>query len=752
MKSDHRLVAARIAVLYAAIGGLWVVFSDTVLFSFSRDPAVLTSIAVAKGWVYVAATAALLYWLIERDLATIARSEGQLRERNEALAAANAGLTAAKEELRRQYDVLAGNQERIRRQNECLLTLRETAFSLMHERDVDALLRLIVEKAAALGESSHAYLYTLTDDGEAMELKVVIGTAIREIGFRQRRGEGVVGRVWNAGKPLVIHDYDKWDDRVDDKSFDVIRTSTGFPLIVGGEVAGVFGVNYFDRREMDEHTQELLASFAEMASITLANARLTRSLQVELTESALMKADLELQRARTQAILDAMPDHILRFSPDGVLLASKQGSSIRTTVPFGYYVGSHLREFTPPELVETVSASMTEAIRTRSTQQCEYEVNDADGRTLYRELRMVATADDEVVVIIRDITERREMERELKIMALTDQATGLYNRAFFDAELRRMNDERFLPVGVIVCDVDGLKFINDTLGHDVGDRLIAKAAELFAACFGAGDVVARIGGGEFGVIMPNSGPEAVREACDCIQQAAASYRESARMPLSLSVGRSVRTDAGETLNDTFKAADRNMYREKLHSKQSGHSAIVATLAQALEERDFVTDGHADRLQELMERLATAVGLPDSELPDLRLLGRFHDIGKVGIPDHILFKPGRLTPEEFAVMKRHCEIGYRIALASPELAPIADWILKHQEWWNGEGYPLGLAGEDIPLPCRILGIVDAYDAMMNDRPYRKAISQEEAVAELVRCAGRQFDAALVEVFVGIIKSA
>jgi hypothetical protein len=134
--------------------------------------------------------------------------------------------------------VLAGNQERIRRQNECLLTLRETAFSLMHERDVDALLRLIVEKAAALGESSHAYLYTLTDDGEAMELKVVIGTAIREIGFRQRRGEGVVGRVWNAGKPLVIHDYDKWDDRVDDKSFDVIRTSTGFPLIVGGEVPG----------------------------------------------------------------------------------------------------------------------------------------------------------------------------------------------------------------------------------------------------------------------------------------------------------------------------------------------------------------------------------------------------------------------------------------------------------------------------------------------------------------------------------
>jgi diguanylate cyclase (GGDEF)-like protein len=750
MRSNHRLVAARIAVLYAAVGGLWIVFSDTVLFSFAQDPAAITALQVAKGWIYVAATAALLYWLIERDLATIARSEEQLRERNEALAAANEELIAAEEELREQYGVLAGNQDKIRRQNECLLMLRETAFALMHERDVDALLRLIVEKTAALGESSHAYLYALTDDGEAMELKVMTGTAIQEIGFRQRRGEGVVGRVWNTGLPLIIHDYNKWDGRMSAKGFEIIRTSAGFPLIAGGEVAGVFGVNYFDHHALDDSAQELLASFAEMASIALGNVRLNRSLRAELTERALVEASLELQQARIRAVLNAMPDHILRFSPDGVLLESKQGSSIRTTVPFGDYVGRHLREFTPPELVETVSACMAEAIMVRSTQQCEYEIDDADGRTLYREMRMVATADDEVIAIIRDITERREMERELKHMALTDQATGLYNRAFFEAELRRMNDGRFLPVGVIVCDVDGLKFINDTLGHDAGDRLIVKAAEMVAACFGAGDVVARIGGGEFGVILPNCGPEVVREACDRIRQAVASYRDSARMPLAVSVGRSVRTGTGETLSETFKAADRNMYREKLHSKQSGHSAIVSTLAQALEARDFVTDGHADRLQELMERLAVAVGLPASELPDLRLLGRFHDIGKVGIPDHILFKPGRLSAEEFEVMKRHCEIGYRIALASPELAPIADWILKHQEWWNGAGYPLGLAGEDIPLPCRILGIVDAYDAMTNDRPYRKAMSREEAVAELVRCAGRQFDADLVEAFVRIIQ--
>jgi diguanylate cyclase (GGDEF)-like protein len=749
MRTNPILIAARVSFSYAVVAGLWIVFSDTVLFAVVQDPATITAMQVAKGWFFVAATAALLFFVIRRDLETIVRSEREVHERNETLAQTNEELTAAEEELRQQFTEIVASQEKIRRQNECLLMLRETAFSLMHEHDVNALLRLIVEKASALGESSHAYLYTLTDDGQAMELKVVIGAAIREIGFRQRRGEGVVGQVWNSGMPLVIHDYDRWDNRLGAEGFDVIKTSTGFPLIVGGEVAGVFGVNYFDHHELDEHARELLASFAELASITLGNARLNRSLREELTERALMEADLELQRARTQAVLDAMPDIILRLSPDGFLLEAKQGGNIKATVTFGDFVGKHLREFTPPGLEEIVTVCMAEAIRTRAVQEFDYEITAPDGRLLYREMRLAATADGEVIGIIRDITERCEMERELKHMALTDQATGLHNRAFFEAELRRMNDGRFLPAGVIVCDIDGLKFVNETLGHDTGDKLIVAAAEMIAACFGDGDVVARTGGGEFGVIMPNSDAGEVKKACDRIKKAVEGYRESTRTPLAISVGRAIRSGVEEALSDTFKTADRNMYREKLHSKQSGHSAIVSTLAQALEARDFVTDGHADRLQELMEQLAVAVGLPNSELPDLRLLGRFHDIGKVGIPDHILFKPGRLTAEEFEVMKRHCEIGYRIALASPELAPIADWILKHQEWWNGEGYPLGLAGEDIPLPCRILGIVDAYDAMTNDRPYRKALTHAEAVAELVRCAGRQFDASLVERFVKLL---
>ena len=171
---------------------------------------------------------------------------------------------------------------------------------------------------------------------------------------------------------------------------------------------------------------------------------------------------------------------------------------------------------------------------------------------------------------------------------------------------------------------------------------------------------------------------------------------------------------------------------------------------ALEARDFITEGHANRLQVYVKEMAAVLGMSTRSIFDLCLLAKFHDIGKVGVPDRILFKPGPLTNEEALEMQRHCEIGHLIARSAPDLGPIADWILKHHGWWNGKGYPLGLKGKEIPLECRILAIVDAYDAMTSDRPYRKALSREKALSELKRCSGSQFDPCLVNKFVEILE--
>ncbi|MEL7567280.1 MAG: HD-GYP domain-containing protein, partial [Dehalobacterium sp.] len=204
------------------------------------------------------------------------------------------------------------------------------------------------------------------------------------------------------------------------------------------------------------------------------------------------------------------------------------------------------------------------------------------------------------------------------------------------------------------------------------------------------------------------------------------------------------------IKELLKEADYNMYREKMHHQHCGRNDLVQTLTKAMKARDLVFEWHGERLQNLVIELAREFGLPESLMTDLRLFAQFHDIGKVGVLDSIIFKPGKLTESESGEMQRHCEIGFRIAQSSPNLMPIANWILYHHEWWNGAGYPYGLKGEEIPIEARILSVVVAYDSMTNNRPYRKQYSHDQAVEELKKGAGVQFDPVLVDIFINIVK--
>ncbi len=349
-----------------------------------------------------------------------------------------------------------------------------------------------------------------------------------------------------------------------------------------------------------------------------------------------------------------------------------------------------------------------------------------------------------------DMSRHKRMEEELRFTSSHDHLTGLFNRNFFEREMMRQEVSTSDCGGVIVCDLDGLKLVNDTLGHSAGDRLLVQVAGMLQGLFGKGGIVARVGGDEFAVLLTANGSLNVAEAAERIKDSALQHnRANSDLPLSLSVGFAAREKPDQKIRDLFIAADNNMSREKLHRSQSNRSAVVQTLARALEARDFITEGHADRLESMVVALARELDLSEHRIHDLRLLAKFHDIGKVGIKDQILFKPDKLTPQETLAMRQHCAIGYHIAQASPDLVPIADWIYKHHEWWDGSGYPLGLAGDKIPLECRILAIADAFDAMISDRPYRKGLPREKVVEELMRCSGTQFDPELVPLFIGVV---
>lgn len=368
--------------------------------------------------------------------------------------------------------------------------------------------------------------------------------------------------------------------------------------------------------------------------------------------------------------------------------------------------------------------------------------------------RFIGEGPVQVVVALEEITERRRMQERLEYLGNHDSLTGLYNRDYFDRIFHEISRENYTPVGIIVCDINGLKLVNNTLGDEIGDVLLLLATDFMRKAAPPEAIAARTDGDEFTILLPNTSPVTVKSVYEEILQSVASYNSSQTdstkgMSLSLSAGYAIGGGSYKELQKCFKEAGNNMYREKLHSGQSARSAIVNTVMKLLEARDFLTEGHADRLQNIVAGLGKVIGLSESQVADLRLLAQFHDIGKVGIPDRILFKPGPLTPEEYAIMKRHCDIGFRIAQEIPDMTPIAEQILKHHEWWNGEGYPLGLQGESIPLECRILTIADAYDAMISDRPYRKAMSHEQAIDELKRFSGIQFDARLVKIFIKII---
>lgn len=200
------------------------------------------------------------------------------------------------------------------------------------------------------------------------------------------------------------------------------------------------------------------------------------------------------------------------------------------------------------------------------------------------------------------------------------------------------------------------------------------------------------------------------------------------------------------MNDAVKEAEENMHNRKLLNRKSSRSTIISSIMGTVYIRSQETEEHAKRLVDLSVRVGRKLNISQKDMDNLELFAMLHDIGKIGIDNSILNKPGKLSKNEWEIMKKHSEIGYRIAMSSPELEPIAEYILAHHERWDGNGYPQGLKGEEIPLLSRILAVVDSYDAMTEDRVYRKAMTHQAAIEEIKKNAGTQFDPNIAQIFI------
>ncbi len=683
-------VALRITLIYLVISIVYIIFSDRLIGLLADTPERFTAMSSAKGVLFVVFTSVMLYAMVRGAL----RREIALRT----------DLDHSLQEAEQARDTLAEQAQ--------LLQERQQWFAAIFER-VTVPFLLFAQGGGHLVQCNPAALKFFGAQGETQLKGMRLTDLLPEAAVNGMLHDSRTGR--DASPAAPYHSRFEWTRPNGERIVARITLST---VVLDGEER-CFAVC----RDITEsvRAQQMIAHSEE---------------QLRVTMNAIGDGVISTDEQGRVVMLNAVAEQLCGWSArQAVGMPLKDVLCLR-----------HLQDDGRAEdpAMEVLFAGRIHRGRYRQ------QTRGGDSRQVNCVVSPILGEGNSargVVVVFRDISEQMQREAEILYLSYHDTLTGLYNRAFFEEETKRLDTVRQLPLALIIGDANNLKLVNDVFGHVEGDRMIVQLASVFRACCRQEDIICRWGGDEFTMLLPGTGAEEARRICRRIQNAcdALPPAEGSSVRASVSLGWAVKTDRDQTMDEVLRDAETMMYANKLREGQDSFQALLLSLRGRMDASLQEGSPHTRGIEELGLRICRELALDESTQQQFRQLTRLHDIGNITMGDDILNRPDILTEQEWEQVRKHPIVGYRIARSSPELAGVADAILCHHERWDGAGYPRGLREQEIPLLSRIFAVADAYDVMTRGRPWQPAVPAETALETLFAHSGQQFDPEIVRVF-------
>ena len=688
-------------------------------------------------------------------------------------------------------------------------TIAEVGRIIAAILDVDTLLSRVVDLIGQNFGYYFVHVFEVDPDGGYAVFGAgtgEVGRVLKEQEVRLRIGEeGIVGSVAESGQSLIVNDVSEEARYYFHPALAETRSELAVPIVLGRKIIGVLDVQSEQLNAFDESDQATLETLADVLAVAIENARLYEEewrrgveLSVLLDTAQALVSSLDLEQVletiarQAKALTQADGSRIYLLERDEetlkavVVLEDYAEEIMATSVRVGEGITGLVAASGVPEIVNRAERDprVVQIPGTPEEPQClicvplavKGEVigvmtlsREGDKEFKPSDLRLLTSLASQAATAI----ENARLYEETKRLAATDPLTGVWNRRHIESRFRTEMERarRFgHPLSVLVMDIDKLKLFNDTYGHLAGDQVIRTVAQVVLTSCREIDIVGRYGGDEFALILPEADAQGAatvgQRILSNLDDEPFQAPDGTKVPINISIGAASYPSDGEEVDRLFSLADATMYRAKLAG--GGQFASLTTepeelprelaaafdalqgLLVTIDAKDHYTFKHSQEVTERALALARAIGLSEGRLRALEVAARLHDLGKIGIRTDVLRKPGPLTPEQWKIIQDHPRLGYMLLRQVPQKETVRQAVLHHHERYDGTGYPDALKGEEIPLLARILAVADAFSAMVTDRPYRKALTLEEALDE-VRCeAGKQFDPELAERFVELVE--